>query len=252
MAPYNTQYERLPVHMAKAGVTAEPNLWDRPVTLGREHRPATPDSDSATSAAGKARMPFTLLPPDKLLPLMVPFKGGPGPLCGGAASGGGSRWGSDLQAMSQHPPERPAHVFTDPHVWSRVRRDLGACYIACHAVCFLLKECKLKGVTQLQGLQLEAFVRVVFRMSADVGSFVGLGDGGGGGSGPLAPSPFRLPAVYEEAKERKVSAVSDLRNAVKAVCSLQLPQLCPLAVCISDDKDTPPHIPLLTRKLDAY
>ncbi|EIE26747.1 TBCC-domain-containing protein [Coccomyxa subellipsoidea C-169] len=144
MAPYNTQYERLPVHMAKAGVTAEPNLWDRPVSLGREHRPATPDSDSATSAAGKARMPFTLLPPDKLLPLMVPFKGGPGPLCGGAASSGGSR------------------------------------------------------------------------MSADVGSFVGLGDSGQGGSGPLAPSPFRLPAVYEEAKERKVSAVSDLRNAVKA------------------------------------
>ncbi len=50
-----------------------------------------------------------------------------------------------------------------------------------------------------------------------MGSFVGLGDSGQGGSGPLAPSPFRLPAVYEEAKERKVSAVSDLRNAVKAV-----------------------------------
>ena len=98
MAPYNTQYERLPVHMAKAGVTAEPNLWDRPVSLGREHRPATPDSDSATSAAGKARMPFTLLPSDKLLPLMVPFKGGPGPLCGGAASGGGSRCGTGPSA----------------------------------------------------------------------------------------------------------------------------------------------------------
>lgn len=77
--------------MASAGVTAEPNLWDRPVSLGREHRPATPDSDSDPSAATKARLPYTLLPPDKLLPLMVPFKGGPGPLCGGAASGGGSR-----------------------------------------------------------------------------------------------------------------------------------------------------------------
>lgn len=54
-------------------------------------------------------------------------------------------------------------------------------------------------------------------MSADVGSFVGLGDSSSDGSGPLAPSPFRLPAAYEEAKERKVSAVSDLRNAVKAV-----------------------------------
>ena len=58
---------------------------------------------------------------------------------------------------------------------------------------------------------------VLSRMSADVGSFVGLGDSSSGGSGPLAPSPFRLPAAYEEAKERKVSAVSDLRNAVKAV-----------------------------------
>lgn len=67
---------------------------------------------------------------------------------------------------------------------------------------------------------------MVFRMSADVGSFVGLGDSGGGGSGPLAPSPFRLPAAYEEAKERKVSAVSDLRNAVKAVRPCDLPKLC--------------------------
>ena len=40
---------------------------------------------------------------------------------------------------------------------------------------------------------------------------------GSSGGGSLAPSPFRLPATYEEAKERKVAAVSDLRNAVKAV-----------------------------------
>ena len=38
MAPYNTQYERLAAHMEAAGVTAEPNLWDRPVSLAREHR----------------------------------------------------------------------------------------------------------------------------------------------------------------------------------------------------------------------
>ena len=60
-------------------------------------------------------------------------------------------------------------------------------------------------------------------MSTDLGSFVGLGDSpagsgmGSSGGGSLAPSPFRLPATYEEAKERKVAAVSDLRNAVKAV-----------------------------------
>ncbi len=56
------------------------------------------------------------------------------------------------------------------------------------------------------------------RMAADLGSFVGLGDSSGGGGGPLAPSPFRLPPAYEEAKERKVAAVAELRNAVKAVC----------------------------------
>ena len=60
------------------------------------------------------------------------------------------------------------------------------------------------------------------RVSTDLGSFVGLGDspagsGMGSSGGSLAPSPFRLPATYEEAKERKVAAVSDLRNAVKAV-----------------------------------
>ena len=65
------------------------------------------------------------------------------------------------------------------------------------------------------------------RVSADLGSFVGLGGDSPAGSGhmgnssagSLAPSPFKLPASYEEAKERKVAAVSDLRNAVKAVRS---------------------------------
>lgn len=37
------------------------------------------------------RQPATLLPPDRLLPFMVPFHGGPGALCGGAASGGAAR-----------------------------------------------------------------------------------------------------------------------------------------------------------------
>lgn len=45
----------------------------------------------------------------------------------------------------------------------------------------------------------------------------GSGHMGNSTVGSLAPSPFKLPASYEEAKERKVAAVSDLRNAVKAV-----------------------------------
>ena len=60
MAPYNTQYERLAVHLSAAGVAAEPNLWDCPVTLAREHRRATPDSD-ATTATGAPQTPVARL-----------------------------------------------------------------------------------------------------------------------------------------------------------------------------------------------
>lgn len=50
---------------------------------------------------------------------------------------------------------------------------------------------------------------------------MGLGsdsEGGGGGSPHAVPQPvFPLPPEYEEAKERKVASVADLRNAVKTV-----------------------------------
>lgn len=179
LAPYNTQYERLTAHMEAAGVFPEPNLWDSPISLAREHGRATPDTP--TSAAGGGRpsggsptsgggagagggtphspgsptggpgspppAAVSLLPPDRLLPFMVPFRGGRGPLCGGAATAAGGRW------------------------------------------------------------------------SADLGSLVGLGsdsEGGGGGSPHAVPQPvFPLPPEYEEAKERKVASVADLRNAVK-------------------------------------
>ena len=52
LAPYNTHYERLSVHMAAAGVAAEPNLWDHPATLARAHAHASPDSE-ASMAPGK-------------------------------------------------------------------------------------------------------------------------------------------------------------------------------------------------------
>ena len=93
MAPYNTQYERLPVHLAAAGVEAEVNLWDQPVTLAMQHRHATPDSGGAAppGSTSQSRPPVQLLPPEKLLPFMVPFQGGRGQLCGGAASGGITR-----------------------------------------------------------------------------------------------------------------------------------------------------------------
>ena len=53
-------------------------------------------------------------------------------------------------------------------------------------------------------------------MSPDLGNLVGLDDGTGNMT-QAPPGPFRLPTPYEEAKERKVAAVSELRNAVKQV-----------------------------------
>lgn len=169
LAPYNTQYERLANHMEEVGVYVEPNLWDSPVSLAREHGRATPDTPTATSrglhphsptggnsspgsptgSSGSPLPAVSLLPPDKLLPFIIPFRGGTGSLCGGAASAANTRWSSDL------------------------------------------------------------------------GSLVGLGgsdadcQNSNGSPVPVAPPVFPLPPEYEEAKDRKVAAVADLRNAVK-------------------------------------
>ena len=94
LAPYSTQYERLSAHLEAAGVAVEPNLWDQPVSLAREHRHLAPDSPKGpealradgSSASVGPRLTAQLLPAHKLLPFMVPFRGGPGSLCGGAAT----------------------------------------------------------------------------------------------------------------------------------------------------------------------
>ncbi|KAK9824118.1 hypothetical protein WJX72_007884 [[Myrmecia] bisecta] len=149
MAPYNTQYERLPVHMAAAGVQAEPNRWDSPATLARDPNwRATPDSQGSPNGSQEGggavgSRQWSLLPPERLLPFMVPFQGGRGPMCGGAAATTSSR------------------------------------------------------------------------LSTDLGSLVGLADGNSLVNVAQPPSPFRLPPAYEEAKEKKVNAVHELRNAVK-------------------------------------
>lgn len=79
----------------------------------------------------------------------------------------------------------------------------------------------------IQEALLQGGFLLYLRWSADLGSLVGLGgsDGDVGGSGngsPLAVAPpvFPLPSEYEDAKDRKVAAVADLRNAVKTVCWL--------------------------------
>lgn len=98
LAPYNTQYERLEAHMRAAGVGAEPNLWDHYITLAREHGRGGPDpleaAPSPSEAGGSSAAPpppLALLPPDKLLPFMIPFQGGPGSMAGGPASSNASQ-----------------------------------------------------------------------------------------------------------------------------------------------------------------
>ncbi len=61
-----------------------------------------------------------------------------------------------------------------------------------------------------------------YRLSADLGAFVGLAHEPSLGGSPLqspGPSvcPFPMPAQYEEAKESKVQTVATLRNSIKSV-----------------------------------
>ncbi|XP_077995708.1 TBCC domain-containing protein 1-like [Glandiceps talaboti] len=42
LAPYHTHYPLLEEHMAKAGIAATPNLWDKPLCLGSDHQAGRP------------------------------------------------------------------------------------------------------------------------------------------------------------------------------------------------------------------
>lgn len=87
-APYNTHYERLAAHMEAAGCSPSPSLWDQPLVLVPDHHAThaellkSPDGKSPL-ARGKGGPAFSILPPEKLMPFVVPFRGGPGKLCGG-------------------------------------------------------------------------------------------------------------------------------------------------------------------------
>lgn len=76
--------------MEAVGCSSTPNLWDQPLLLVPDHHAAhadllkSPDGKSP-SARGKGGPAFTILPPEKLMPFVVPFRGGPGRLCGGPA-----------------------------------------------------------------------------------------------------------------------------------------------------------------------
>lgn len=58
-------------------------------------------SGSATLKASGATCPVYLMAPEDFLPFMVPFKGGPGPMCGGA-SHEVFRWSSSSDSKCAH------------------------------------------------------------------------------------------------------------------------------------------------------
>jgi hypothetical protein len=113
LAPHCAGYARLRSHMAAAGLTPTPNRWDEPVGLGREPvlLSAATSAPAAPSAAGPA--PTALLAPDRFAPLVIPFVGGAGPLCGGAAHMDGAGRGGAADAgswlgLGAAAPSRPA------------------------------------------------------------------------------------------------------------------------------------------------
>jgi hypothetical protein len=88
LAPYNSGYDNLERHMRLAGISADVNSWDRPVTLMPE-KPVFkhhPQENLQIQHQLDHSMSVTLLPPEKIMPFVIPFKGGPGPLCGGSAA----------------------------------------------------------------------------------------------------------------------------------------------------------------------
>lgn len=72
VAPYNTFYPRLDYHLAKVRVDPSTNKWDAPLTLG-----SADPHEVGPSPAGANETPSEralLLPPDRFVPFVVPFR----------------------------------------------------------------------------------------------------------------------------------------------------------------------------------
>lgn len=88
LAPYNSGYDNLERHMEISGISPDVNRWDAPVTLMPE-KPVFkhyPQENLRVQHQLDHSKSVTLLPPEKIMPFVIPFKGGAGPLCGGAAA----------------------------------------------------------------------------------------------------------------------------------------------------------------------
>ena len=196
--------------MALAGVTPEPNRWDAPCGVGREPvlappLPSPPPSPSSPSTAAAAfassaspcnssasaaasiaagAAPASLLEPDKFAPLVIPFVGGPGPLCGGAALPDGSRLAADAGALLGL---APAAAAANPSSHRQSSDPTGA------------SPATMTSPAPSTPSSPTAAAAAAAAASARL----------------AAASPFALPRRYAVARERKVSAIADLRSAVR-------------------------------------
>jgi len=213
--------------MALAGVTTEPNRWDAPCGVGREpvlapplpSPPPSPSSPStaaaafaspfssaaaaaASSAAGAA--PASLLEPDKFAPLVIPFVGGPGPLCGGAALPDGSRLAADAGALLGLAPAAAAHAAA--HGPSRQPSGGG----------FGGGDENANPTASASALPTATATATTSPAPSTPSSPTAAAAAAAAASARLAAaSPFALPRRYAVARERKVSAIADLRSAVR-------------------------------------
>ena len=134
LAPYNIEYERLPVHLSKAGLNVSANKWDQPVLLNL-FRESTRDEDGSDLASESGSygadsrrssedtsLEDLLLPPEQLLPFTVPFKGGPGPLAGGAPSNPQVSWVNRLGSGTGNGPPFPLSPVYATALTSRLRK----------------------------------------------------------------------------------------------------------------------------------
>jgi len=72
VAPYNTFYPRLDAHLSEVGVDPSVNLWNVPITLGKTD-PHDPNLPTAGAADGELET-ASLLPPERFVPFVVPFR----------------------------------------------------------------------------------------------------------------------------------------------------------------------------------
>eukprot|EP00271_Cylindrocystis_brebissonii_P008808 TRINITY_DN23304_c0_g1_i1.p1 TRINITY_DN23304_c0_g1~~TRINITY_DN23304_c0_g1_i1.p1 ORF type:complete len:691 (-),score=144.94 TRINITY_DN23304_c0_g1_i1:1150-3222(-) len=72
VAPYNTFYPKLESQLSQAGVDPTLNRWDKPITLSVAD-PLSMMANSAGAADAQAEGP-ALLPPEKFVPFVVPFR----------------------------------------------------------------------------------------------------------------------------------------------------------------------------------